>query len=54
MIGMTAKRPIGITRGKSKVNGLGKPKERGNKPNGLTWQKLQPTGLQAQQEVKVK
>ena len=38
MVGMIANRPIGTTRGKSKVNGLKKPKERGNKPNGPTWQ----------------
>ena len=28
-------------RGKDEVSGSGKPKERGNKPNGPTW----PTGL---------
>ena len=33
---MTTTRPINITRGKSKVNGLWKPKKRGKKPNGPT------------------
>ena len=37
MAGMTTNRLIGMTRGKSKANGLGKPKERGNKPNVSTW-----------------
>ena len=44
MIGMTANRSIGTTRGKSKVNGLRKPKESGNKLNGPIWQEWQPTG----------
>jgi len=34
MAGMTANRPIGTTRGKSKVNRPWKPKEKGNYPNG--------------------
>ena len=38
MARITTNRPIGTTRSKSKVNGLGKLKERGNKPNGPTWQ----------------
>ena len=29
------------TRGKNKVNGPEKPKKRGNKPNGPTWQERQ-------------
>ena len=36
MIGITANKPIGITRGKSKVNRPRKPKERYNYPNGST------------------
>ena len=43
MIGMTASRPMGITIGKSKVNGPWKPKRRGNKSNGPTWQEQHPT-----------
>ena len=31
-------RKKGNGRGKSKVNGSWKPKKRGNKPNGPTWQ----------------
>ena len=38
MAGMTTSRPMGTTRGKSKANGLWKPKKRGNKPNEPTWQ----------------
>jgi len=38
MVGITTNRPIGTTKGKSKVNGTRKLKERGNKPNGPTWQ----------------
>ena len=40
-----------LVRGKSKVNGPGKPKDRGSKPkdrgsksNGPTWQEWQPIG----------
>ena len=33
MVGMTASRLVEGIRGKNKVNGLRKPKERGNKPN---------------------
>ena len=35
---MIAHRPIDIARDKSKAIGLGKPKERENKPNGPIWQ----------------
>ena len=35
-------------RGKGRVDRLGKPKMRGNKPNGPTWQDWQPTGSWAQ------
>ena len=38
MTGMTYNRFMGLTRGKSKVNGPQEPKGKGNKPNGLTWQ----------------
>ena len=38
MTGMTANRPVRGIRGKDKVNGLRKPKERCSKPNGPTWQ----------------
>ena len=42
---MTAGQPIGTTRGKSKVSGLRKPKEIGNKPKRLVWQEWQLAGL---------
>ena len=35
---MTAGKPMGTIRGKSKVNGSRKPKGRVNKSNGPTWQ----------------
>ena len=35
---MVASRPIGTTRGKGKVNEPWKPKKRGKKSNGPTWQ----------------
>jgi len=38
MARITTNKPIGITRGKSKVNRPRKPKERDNYPNGSTWQ----------------
>ena len=50
MAGMAANKLMGLIRDKGNVNGLGKPKERGSKPNGPTWQEWQPTGLQAWQE----
>ena len=50
MVGMAANKLMGLIRDKGNVNGLGKPKERGSKPNGPTWQEWQPTGLQAWQE----
>ena len=34
-----SQRPIATTKGKSKVNGSWKPKKRGKKPYGPTWQK---------------
>ena len=34
MAGITANWPIGRIRGKNEASGLGKPKERGNEPNG--------------------
>ena len=37
MIGIIANRPMGRIRGKYEVNRPGKPKERGNRPNGPTW-----------------
>ena len=39
MAKMKANRLMGTIRGKDKVNGPRKPKKRGNKPNGPTWQK---------------
>ena len=36
MVEMTTNKPMGTTRGKSKVNGLRKPKKRYEKPNGPT------------------
>ena len=39
MVRITANRPMGTIRGKSKVNGPWKPKKRGNKSNAPTWQK---------------
>ena len=39
MAGMTTNRPMSTIRGKDKVSGSKKPKKRGNKPNGPTWQK---------------
>lgn len=54
MIGMTVSWPIGITRGKGKVNELEKPKEIDNKPNGPMLQKWQQACPYAQQEIKVK
>ena len=47
MAEMAANKLMGLIRDKGNVNGLGKPKERGSKPNGPTWQEWQPTGLQA-------
>ena len=44
MTGMAAKRPMGLIRGKVKVNESRKSKDRGNKPNGPTWQEWQPAG----------
>ena len=38
MARMTYNRFMGITRGKSKVNGPQEPKGKGNKSNGPTWQ----------------
>ena len=38
MAEMTANRPIGTIRGKSKAIRSGKPKKRGNKLNEPTWQ----------------
>ena len=38
MTGMTYNRFMGLTRGKSKVNGPQEPKGKGNKSNGPTWQ----------------
>ena len=38
MAGMTASRLMATTRGKSKANGLWKPKKRGNKSNESAWQ----------------
>ena len=38
MARIIASRPIGIIRGKNKVNGSGKTKKRGNMINGSTWQ----------------
>jgi len=44
MTGMVASKPMRLIRGKAKVNESGKPKNRGSKPNGLTWQEWQPAG----------
>ena len=38
MVRMTPNGLIGTTKGKSKVNGSWKPKKRGKKSNGPTWQ----------------
>ena len=38
MARIIANRPMGTIRDKEKVNGSKKPKKRGNKPNGPTWQ----------------
>ena len=40
MVEMAISRPMGLIRGrgKGKVNGPRKPKDRGSKPNGPTWQ----------------
>ena len=38
MARIIASRPVGIIRGKNKVNGSGKTKKRGNKIDGSTWQ----------------
>ena len=35
---ITASKPMGRIRGKNEVSGLRKPKKRGSKPNGPTWQ----------------
>ena len=35
---ITASKPMGRIRGKDEVGGSRKPKKRGSKPNGLTWQ----------------
>ena len=43
MARMAANRPMGGRRGKDEVNTLRKPRERGCKPNGPTWQERQPT-----------
>ena len=43
MVRMAASRPMGLIRGISKVNGLGKHKDRSSKHNGSTWQEWQPT-----------
>ena len=37
MTGMTASRPMGRIRRKDEESGLGKPNEKGNRPNGSTW-----------------
>ena len=39
MARMAASRPMGLISCKGKVNGLGKPKERGSKPYRPMWQK---------------
>ena len=36
MVGIMSCKPMGIVKGKSKVNGPWKPKERDKKPNGPT------------------
>ena len=37
MTRITTSKPIRRIRGKDEVTGLGKPKKRGNRPNGSTW-----------------
>ena len=51
---MTASRPMGTTRGKSKANRPWEPNERGKSPTSQCGRKWQPVGLWAQQEVKGK
>ena len=38
MARITTSRPMGIIRGKDEISGPRKPKKRGSKPNGPTWQ----------------
>ena len=54
MVEVIASKLMGGIRGKDKVNGPRKPKERDSKPNGSTWQELQLTGPWEEEEVKMK
>ena len=38
MAGIATNKPMGRMRGKDEVSGPRKPKKRGSKPNGPTWQ----------------
>ena len=54
MAEMTTSKPMGGIRGKDKVNGPRKPKERDSKTNGSTWQEWQLTDPWEEEEVKMK
>ena len=54
MVGMTISRPMGGIRGKDRINRLRKPKGKGSKSNGPTWQEWQLANSWEEQEVKIR